>query len=140
MATDVMTANTKSGASAIHGQDGSDHLVGIGNLRVIICQEGEQWFAQGLEIDYAADGESFEDVKANFESGLRGTIDLHIKAYGNLDNLLKIAPVSAWGELYEHKDGKRMRYTQVSMHKVFNEQIPSGLSFQNIDYMERLAA
>jgi len=39
---------------AVHGTNGQTHIVGIGNLRVIICQEGDAWFAQGLEIDYAA--------------------------------------------------------------------------------------
>ncbi|HEY5328832.1 MAG TPA: hypothetical protein VIJ79_03025 [Acidobacteriaceae bacterium] len=139
MSTEAVFKSTKSGAAAIHGHDGSDHIVGIGNLRVIICQDGEQWFAQGLEIDYAADGASFEAVKENFESGLRGTIDLHLKAYGNLDNLLKIAPQSAWTELL--KDGTGMKYTQVSLHTVFErENMPIQFPFATIDYLERLAA
>jgi hypothetical protein len=135
----VAVKATKSGANAIHGQDGSDHLVGIGNLRVIICQEDDQWFAQGLEIDYAADGNSFEEVKLNFQNGLRGTIDLHLRAYNSLDKLLKIAPAEAWQELLH--DGQRMRYTQVSLHSIFeNEKMPFEFPFTNIDYMERQAA
>jgi predicted RNase H-like HicB family nuclease len=139
MPTDTALKTTNSGAVAVHGQDGIDHFVGIGNLRVIICQEDDQWFAQGLEIDYAADGSSFEEVKQNFQSGLRGTIELHLKSYGSLDKLLKIAPQAAWTELL--KDGTRMRYTQVSLHTILEqESMPIPFPFANIDYLERLAA
>ena len=54
-------------ATAIHGvsQEG-DHLVGIGNLRVLIEKEGNFWFAQGLEIDYVAQGDTMEAVQKEF--------------------------------------------------------------------------
>lgn len=121
-------------ATAGHEQSGDEHIVGFGNLRVVICQEGEQWFAQGLEIDYAADGTSLDDVKKNFEEGLAGTIHLHLKAYGNLKNLLKIAPPDAWEDWY--KEAKKMRYSQVSIHDLFEEdETPEELPFFQIDYL-----
>ena len=135
MSTEAVYKTTKSGATAVHGQDGQEHLVGIGNLRVIICQDGDQWFAQGLEIDYAADGNSYEEVKDNFQNGLRGTIGLHLQSYGNLDKLLKIAPPAAWKELLTM--GQRMRYTQVSFH-VVDEELSIQFPFAAIDYMEKM--
>lgn len=126
--------------TAVHGKAGSNHVVGIGNMRVVIQQEGKHlWFAQGLEIDYAADGTTLEEVKVNFESGLCATIDLHIKAYGSIEKLLKVAPPSAWVELLE--EGKRMRYSQVSFHEGAGAScFPSSFPFTGIDYLERKAA
>ena len=39
--------------TAFHGvsSDGSHHIVGIGDLRVVIVPDGDFWLAQGLEID-----------------------------------------------------------------------------------------
>lgn len=132
--------------TAVHGKAGSNHVVGIGNMRVIICKDGDDlWFAQGLEIDYAADGTSFDEVKKNFESGLCATIDLHIKAYGNLEKLLKLAPESAWIEFW--KEGTRMRYSQISIHQDGRRKkaqnvlcFPSHFPFAGIDYLEPKAA
>lgn len=127
--------------TAVHGKAGSNHVVGIGNMRVIICQEGDNlWFAQGLEIDYAADGTSLSEVKKNFESGLCATIGLHIKAYGTIEKLLKVAPASAWVELL--KEGTRMRYSQISFHEGNRNAFcfPSNFPFTGIDYLERKAA
>ena len=145
MSTTAVAKNTKKVTQAsdaqtiaLHGKAGSNHFVGIGNLRVIICNESGHWFAQGLEIDYAADGNSFADVKKNFETGLKGTIGLHLQSYGKLDNLLKVAPPEAWNEML--KDGKKMRHTQVSFHTVMEEQIPVDFPFGAIDYLERNAA
>jgi hypothetical protein len=117
--------------TAIHGTDGSTHVVGIGNLKVIICQDGDSWFAQGLEIDYAANGHSLDEVKENFQTGLKGTIDLHIKAYGNIEHFLKVAPQEVWKELHSNP-GRHYRYTQVSLH----EDLFKTLGYQGINFIE----
>ncbi|MGH8247905.1 MAG: hypothetical protein ACREUU_15905, partial [Gammaproteobacteria bacterium] len=87
-------------ATAFHGkaEDGT-HVVGIGNLRVILFQEGDLWFAQGLEIDYASQGDSLEDVKKQFEDGLGATIEEHLRVYGNIDKILNVAPSEVWKEM-----------------------------------------
>src|SRR5579863_5371997 len=64
-------AANERAATAIHAKhsDGNRHIVGIGNLRVIIVPDGKLWFAQGLEIDYAVQGNSVEDAKRQLEAG-----------------------------------------------------------------------
>jgi hypothetical protein len=81
-----------SDAEAIHVSSGKQHLVGLGSIRVLICPDGDCWFAQGVEIDYAAQGASIEDVKKRFEVGLRATIEENLKIYDSIDGLLAFAP------------------------------------------------
>ena len=50
-------------------EDRSTQIVGIGNLRVMIMKTSTYWYAQGLEIDYAAQGETIEEVKECFQMG-----------------------------------------------------------------------
>jgi hypothetical protein len=136
MSSELKTKSTKSGAVAIHDKDGENHLVGIGNLRVIVCEEDGIWFAQGLEVDYAADGNSLESVKRNFEHGLSATIGLHLQAFDSIDNLLVPAPAKTWKELTEVK--KRFRFSQVSVHE-FEEDTEElqKLPYTGISYLER---
>ena len=119
---------------ATHNTDGVTHLVGLGPIKVIVCNEGGSWFAQGLDIDYAASGNSFEAVKHNFEVGLYATIDLHIKAYNGLKKFLKPAPLDAWQELYE-AGGTAFDFTQISVH----EDMLNALGYKQINYIKREA-
>ena len=140
MATEKKTAiqgKTKSalkkhGALAIHGTDGETHIVGIGNLRVIICPDEDGWFAQGLEIDYAASGSSVAQVKKNFQTGLKGTINLHLQMYGNIEKFLSPAPREIWKDFYWSRPGKEYRFSQVSVH----EDICKTLGVNAIDFYE----
>lgn len=88
-------------ASALHAhsKDGSTHVVLIGNLRVVLLEENGTWFAQGLEIDYAAQGGSIESVKKNFEDGFAATVDQHIRIYGTIKHLLVPAPSEVWQDV-----------------------------------------
>lgn len=54
------------------------------------------WFAQGLELDYFAEGHTVEEVKHNFVNGLMESIAENIKIYGNLDKFVRPAPQEAW--------------------------------------------
>jgi hypothetical protein len=106
--------------------------VGIGNIKVIICKDGDNtWFAQGLDIDYAANGHDLEEVKENFQLGLKGTIDLHIKAYGHIEKFLKVAPQNVWNEFYAVATGTHYRYSQVSFH----EDLSKTLGYQGINFI-----
>jgi hypothetical protein len=112
-------------------EDGNKHVVGIGNLRVVLVPEGNAWFAQGLEIDYAAQGKTVEEAKANFEKGLTKTIDQHLKMFGTLDKVLKSAPPEVWSEYLYEPLGLQKFYSQVSTHPI--SQLPF---FNQIEYMK----
>jgi hypothetical protein len=102
---------------AIHGKakDGTD-VVEIGNLRVIIVKDDDAWFAQGLEIDYAVQGSSVENVKRKFERGLCATIHENLKAFGNIERILRVAPQEVWNELFYNPSRKLKEYSSVSLH------------------------
>lgn len=70
------------------------------NLHVLLTRDEHGWLAQGLEIDYAIDGDSVDDVKARFEAGLTLTIQSHLRVYGDVRTLLRIAPQPIWDKFY----------------------------------------
>lgn len=119
---------------AIHAHDdcGEHHVVGIGNLRVILVPDGKYWFAQGLEIDYAAQGDSIEDAKKQFEDGLTATVQQHLRMFGNIEKLLKVAPTEAWLDLWTNAKARHSRYSQLSTHEIIRNTLP----FDAIDYVE----
>jgi len=125
------TYTNKTGAKAVHVTESRHHVVGIGNLRVFILPDGPFWFAQGLEIDYGAQGDSVEDAKKNFEEGLEATIDLHLKIHGNIENLLDPAPREVLQEAVRELDSLQL-YSQLSVHKAGGQQW--ALPFAGIDY------
>src|SRR5262245_47961204 len=85
-------------ANAMHlsNDDETTHVVGIGNLRVLITQDREYFFAQELEVDYFAQNTSLDDAKVAFEKRLAATVGEHLKVYGNIDKLLVVAPKEVW--------------------------------------------
>lgn len=88
-------------ATALHAraEDQNRHWVQLNNLRVLVVEQDGQWFAQGIDLDYAASGRSFEEAQCHFEQGLAATIDQHIKRFQSIDRLLKMAPARALDEL-----------------------------------------
>jgi hypothetical protein len=115
-------------------QDGT-HVVGIGNLHVMIVPDGDCWFAQGIQIDYAAQGSTLEDAKVQFEDGLKATIHEHLRIYGNIEKMLRVAPNAVWQEFVFAPRGARKLYSQISTHKIC-ELLP----FQQIEYQMECAA
>lgn len=128
--------------TAFHGRatDGVHHLVGIGNLRVVIVPDGALWFAQGLEIDYAAQGKSVKDVKRQFSDGLGATIREHLRIYGNIENLLKVSPTEVWKDALLSAAAIPNRYSTFAVYHVEREAIPAALQgllpFEGINYLE----
>lgn len=82
----------------LHISDGKHHVVAVKALQVLLSNDGDGWFAQGLQIDYAACGSTIDEAKKNFEEGLAQTIVEHVRMYGEIDRLLKVAPQEAWEE------------------------------------------
>ena len=109
-----------------------DAVVGIGNLRVLITVEDGFWFAQGLEIDYAAQGSSLTDVRERFENGLMATVNEHLRVYGKLDALLQPAPVEQWKSfLVDSQKCLKNVHSQVTLHPKIHET----LKMEKIDYL-----
>lgn len=126
-------SNSPARAITVSTSDG--HVVGIGNLRVAIESDGKSWTAQGLEIDYIAQGDSLEDAKKQFEDGLSCTINQHLRVYGDIDRLLSPAPREVWKEVLNPK-AIRARYSQISIH----EAIKDAFGFERLDYLVLTAA
>lgn len=126
--------------TAVHAKSGGDHIVGIGNLRVVIVQDEAAWFAQGLEIDYAAQGDSLESVKKAFEDGLCCTIHEHLRVYGTIEKFLKPAPSQVWKEMLYDTIADVNRYSQLSWHEDFEAKKLPNLPFQGINYLQQQKA
>ena len=131
-------STSPAGAIAVHlpHDDGEHHTVGFGNIRVIIVKDGSAYFAQGLEIDYAAQGSSIEEVKEHFERGLHATIKQHLKIYGNIKGLLQPAPSFVWQELVPEKTALHNRYWHISKHTIEAGALP----YDGINYLVAAAA
>jgi hypothetical protein len=131
-------------AKAIHATVDDLHAVAIGALRVLLCEDRGEWFAQGVEIDYAATGASPEEAKDRFARGLAATVALHLRRFGSVERLLRFAPESVW---------KRLPDQALDLHLVTVHDLAADLGtsaaalpFERIVYLpaaqttERLAA
>jgi len=119
-----------SPVSVLHAKNGDNHTICINSLRVILSNDGEMWGAQGIDIDYAACGSSIEDAQSRFERGFARTIKLHLKKFGNIDKLLKMAPTSEWQHLI---DAKTFNVDVLTNHEI-NDM--DGLPFKDIAYYQ----
>jgi len=99
-------------------EEESAHVVGIGNLRVLITEDEGAWLARGLEIDYFAEGDSLASAQAAFADGLKATIKQHLMLYQSIQKLLVPAPVDVWKELFAATDDCKHTLTHVSFHAV----------------------
>ena len=131
---DKKTPGEMPETTALHGavEDGT-YVVGIGHLKVVIIPDGDFWFAQGLEIDYTAQGNSLEDAKQEFENGLIATIHEHLRVHGSIKDLLRIAPQEAWNLAFESR-ATGHSYSQLTFHQI--EEARSLMPFQAIKYLE----
>lgn len=68
----------------------------VDGLKVWIYKGSNYWVAQGLDIGYAASGESVDDVKKRFERGLFATLAVNWKKHGSVDAVLKPAHPIIW--------------------------------------------
>lgn len=76
------------------------------HLTVLLNKEEGGWFAQGLELDYAACGETLEEVQYNFINGLSLTVGEYIKMHGSIEKFLKPAPTEVWESYYKTVNSK----------------------------------
>lgn len=130
---------TEGNPVAVHLSDdqGTGHVVGIGNLRVFLVKEEGVWYAQGLEIDYLAQGNTIQEAKKSFEVGLTATIHENLELHGTIEPVLKVAPQEIWKEIM-NPGVKKNKFTQVSIHQIESlKPLLANLPFEGIDYLER---
>lgn len=78
---------------ATHIQIGEEHVVMFNDLRVLISGDDQSgWFAQGIEIDYYACGDTLEAVQSNFANGFQLTLEEHLSRHGDIERFLHWAP------------------------------------------------
>ena len=119
-----------------------DHIVGIGDLRVVLLEEEGAWYAQGLELDYIAQGRSIEEAKENFERGLHVTVRENLRIHGTIRPLLVPAPSSVWSDWLD-PGARTRRFRYIAFHEnsddpedsVLND-VSSELPFQGIDFLQ----
>ena len=103
-------------------------LVRLDNLDVAVMRDGAHWFAQALQVDYAAQGNSLADVKARFEAGLSATVDAHLREFNSLNNLLKFAPDAVLRQIADSPEKEGIySYSHLSIHR---------LPFKKIKYVK----
>ena len=122
--------------SVVHQQNDDVHTIYVNALRVLIIQDEDSWFAHGLELDYAAAGHDLEDVKHRFVTGLAGTITEHLKIYGTIEHILKVAPQDVWN-LWLNAE-KQYSLDTASLHDL-RESVQAEswqLPFSGIAYLE----
>ena len=133
-----MTDTPKSGepTMAMQGEvSQGTAVVGIWNLHVRITFENKQWFAQAYEIDYAACGSSFDDVKQRFQAGLAATVHEHLVVFGTIKNLLSPSPADVWQDLQKVPGAEQHTYSQVGVHELFPDQdLQAAFPFDGIEY------
>ena len=130
-----MAKGEKPDKPTVYGElDGGGVIAaGLWNLHVRITQDGDSWFAQGYEIDYAADGSSLENVKLRFQCGLTATIREHLRMFGTAEKVLAPAPAEVWQDLSK-ASGSSHRYSHVGAY-TFEDPIKESLEFQGIEYL-----
>lgn len=122
---------------AIHFKNTGCEGVIIGALRVIVSEQDGYWFAQGIEIDFAASGSSLQDLQERFECGLVETITAHLNKYGTIENLLKYAPKTEWQSL---ADSQEYYVDMVAIHELHDQVAMKELPFKQIAYIEKRTA
>ena len=122
--------------TAFHARssDESLNVVGFGNLRVLVVEDGGAWFAECQDINYAAQGSSLDEVQHNFEKGLSATVDEHLRVFGNIENLLS-RPASSTVRRRFHTMRRSFRYSQVTVHSL-PKKIQKIIQFQGIEFIQ----
>lgn len=128
-----------SNGKAVHVQKGDNHTVVFDALRVVIVKDGDCWFAQSIDIDYFATGETLKEVQENFEIGLSATIADHLEAFGNIDRIMRTPQLEDWRPLVSDDHGA-YDVSHVSIHNIKCAKQLDVLPFKNISFYQEKAA
>lgn len=66
------------------------NLANLVPLRVFVIWDETAWFAQGVDIDYFANGETKKEVEVNFKNGLVSLFKLHLAKFGNTNHIQRL--------------------------------------------------
>lgn len=138
----VEAIKAKTGTEAFHlsNQDGKRHIVAVKALHVLLVQDGDGWFAQGLEIDYAATGSTIDETKNNFAEGLSLTAHEHLTIFGDIHKLLVPAPAEAWKEyLAASPASLRQGFSTIQIHEL-DESKGATIPFEEIQFVTPVSA
>jgi hypothetical protein len=126
----------ESGTGAAHVTDDVHNLHGVGiwKLHVLIVPDGRFWFAQGLEIDYGAQGNTVEDAKDKFSKGIVASIHHHLQMFGEIDGLLRVVPNDVWKDLWKAKKRAKLTYDCASIHQILPQEKADLLPFEGIEF------
>ena len=130
----TVNARSRLGARAVQvdGHDGSSVAI-IDSLRVLITKDDGVWLAEGVDVDYAIDGDSLPDVKKRFEQGLAMTIASNLRVHGTITPLLRPAPQDVIDRWYDARNMlRRFQHTTI----VVTPQRQSELPFDQIVYLD----
>ena len=61
----------------------------LGSVQVQVIPDGRFWWAEGISVDYGAQGDTVEDSLEHFQIGLNATVRLHLQKFGNTEKLLR---------------------------------------------------
>ena len=118
-----------------HVAKGNQHRVILNDVRVIIVPDGDRWFAQGIDIDYATDGSSIHEVQQNFERGLSLTIKANLQRLGTIDRIMRSPDMSVWAPLLQQK-GLHFDFSTSDVHEMDDAELP----YRRIQYSLAKAA
>ncbi len=113
-----------------HVKAGDIHSV-IAELRVLVMPTEGGYFAQGLEIDYVATGETEEEVKERFAEGFVRTVHANIRRGRGLNGLFKSSTPPEHFQSYLASAMRPVLSCQVAIQlpEEARNLIPSVLSF-----------
>jgi hypothetical protein len=126
-------------ATAKHYKEGAHDLVEIGDLRVLVMQDGDWWFAQGLEIDCSAQGKSEEDVKEAFVQSLVATSHAYLAELGSIQKFLRPAPPEVLRDLVGAGVKGMLKVSTLTAHELEPiKPVREVLPFSGITFFRRL--
>jgi len=135
-----MAKNIEPTPSVKHITDGiGKHAIVVNDLRVMLLKDGDNWFAQGLDIDYASAGATVDEAKKNFETGFAKTIKEYLVMYGNLSKFMQSAPEEVWQEfLNPPPETQYLAVSSVQLHNlVKDDDLDIKLPFGNIAFLKQ---
>jgi hypothetical protein len=137
----IFKAASKTKATAEHYREDDHEYVKIGALNVLVTQDGDWWFAQGLEIEYAAQGKSLEEVAENFGQGLATTAHAYLEEFGSIEKMLRPSP-EVLRELSNASRKKMLKLSVESRHDIHElleePAIRQAFPFSSIKFFQHL--